>query len=359
MSFDNPRYFWLLILFVIIIPVLFVRYRKSRAGTALFAVAAPSKERSGLLRELRLRIAVSDFLFLLFAVFLVAALAGPRWGTRIVPDYRRGVDVVFAFDLSRSMDVRDCPATPESRQSSPGEETISRFRRGKEIAGELASLLGDVRLGAAIGKGQGILAVPLTYDRETISGFLSGLDSQALTGKGTNLELLINAASGAFQDSIPSRRSIILFTDGESLSGSFQAAAERARKAGISLSAVGLGSDRGGPVPLAGRRGEGQDSREEYLTGADGKPVISTRQGNLLQSEAERSGGVYVDAARNDAALVLADTIASLSAETRLSGYRREANPRWRIFVLAAMTCLGGARIMGFSRRSRLNRGFL
>jgi len=342
MSFDNPAILYFLFLAVVFIPVIFVRYRGSRERTALFAVAAPSAERQSLLRELRLRIVISDFFFLLFAGFLVIALAGPRWGVRLVPDYHRGVDVVLAFDLSRSMNVHDCPA---------GQENISRLEQGLKIGRELAGNLGDVRLGAAIGRGQGILAVPLTYDTETILGFLDSLDTQAITGRGTNLESLVDAAAGAFQDSIPSRRSIILFTDGESLSGSFQAAVEKAKKAGITLSAAGLGSDEGGKVPLDAPQDNGKKPPEAFLLAEDGTPVISARQSGLLRSEAENSGGLYVDGNRNDASQSLAAYVKSLSSDTRLSGYRREANPRWRIFVLAAMVCLGGARLMGFNRR--------
>ena len=102
MSFDNPRYLYFLFLFVIFIPIAILRYRKGRAGAELFAAAAPSEERESLLRELRLRMIFSEIFFLFFIGFLVIALAGPRWGLRIVADYRRGVDVILAFDVSRA-----------------------------------------------------------------------------------------------------------------------------------------------------------------------------------------------------------------------------------------------------------------
>jgi len=345
MSFDNPRVLGLLLLFIAYIPFVIVRWRKSRESAALFAAAAPSDERELLLKELRQRMILSEVFFLLFVGFLVIALAGPRWGVRIVPDYRRGVDVVLAFDLSRSMNVRDCP--PVSRDRSAAQSNISRLERGIDIARELVTALGDVRIGAAIGKGKGILAVPLTHDSETVMIFLYSLESAAITGRGTNLESLVNAASSSFQDSIPTRRVIILFSDGEAHSGSFQLSVERARKEGISLSAVGLGSDEGGPVPVE----PGPDALNGFLVEADGRPVISARQGDVLRSGAEKTRGIYVSGSRNDAAQVLAGYINSLSAESRLSGHRREANPRWRIFVLAAIASLAGMRIMGFSRR--------
>jgi Ca-activated chloride channel family protein len=203
-------------------------------------------------------------------------------------------------------------------------------------------------VGAAVGKGRGILAVPLTYDSETVLAFIDSLDALGITGRGTNLESLIDAASGAFQDSIPSRRGIILFSDGEALSGSLQAGLEKIRAPGIILSVLGLGSDEGGPVPVE----KSPDAPGGVLLDADGSPVISVRQGDSLRAAAEKSGGIFIDGSRNDAAAVLADYVNSLSAESGLSGHRREANPQWRIFVIAAMVCLGGARVMGFGRRN-------
>jgi Ca-activated chloride channel family protein len=344
LSFDKPAYLYFLLLLIAFIPFVVVRYFKGREKAALFAAAAPSKRRGPLLNELRLRIIISDVFFIFFMGFLIIALAGPRWGLRIVTDYRRGVDVVLAFDLSRSMNVDDCSA-----QGILQQKNISRLERGKEIAQELVNSLGELRIGTAIGKGTGILAIPLTYDSEAVLNFLNALDNQAFSGRGTDLESLLNAALGAFQDSIPSRRWIILFSDGETLSGSFQKAIEKARKAGIIISTVGLGSDAGGPVPLE----KWPEASSGFLLGADNKPVISKRNADILRNGAEKSGGIYIDGSRNDAARFLAGHINSLTAESRLQGQRRESNPRWRFFVLAAMICLSVVRLMGFSRRNR------
>ncbi|MCL2319914.1 MAG: tetratricopeptide repeat protein, partial [Treponema sp.] len=147
------------------------------------------------------------------------------------------------------------------------------------------------------------------------------------------------------------------FSDGETLSGSVQAAAEKARKAGITLYTVGLGSDHGGPVPLSMPNEKNPSSPGGFLLGADGMPVTSALQKEALLAGAEKSGGMYIDGSHSDAAQALADYINSLSAESRLSGQRREPNPQWRIFILAAMACLAGARMIGFSRRESPKQG--
>jgi len=361
LNFENPGILIFLLLILILIPFGIFSYRRNREKAALFAAAAPSNERGSILKELRFRMLISELFFLLFLVSLIIALAGPRWGLRKVNDYRRGVDLLLAFDLSRSMNVEDCTApsaTYIQHSQGQGQRVISRLERGKQVALDLAASLGDVRIGIAIGKGKGVLAVPLTYDTETVLNFLHALDSGIITGSGTNLESLIDAGIGAFQDSIPSRRLILLFSDGEGLSGSFQAAVDRAGKAGVAISAVGLGSWQGGMVPVSGTvtAVTVPAGSITYMTDPSGNPVISARQDDLLRSGAERSGGIYVDCGLEEAAIVLEGYVNSISSESRLLAQRWESNPRFGLFIFAALLCLGASRFIGFNIPVQKNR---
>lgn len=360
-TFDYPRLLYLLLLSVAFVPFAAIRWRKSRQSAALFASVAPSREefrspaagadeRRRLLKEMRLRMLFSDIFFMLFAAFLVVALASPRWGQRIVPEFRRGVDVMLAFDLSRSMDVRDIEVQQAGVHAAhfQMDNYISRIERAVSIARELVIDIGDeVRIGTAIGRGRGVLAVPLTYDSEVVLSFLYSLDQAGITGRGTNLESIVDAAAASFQDAIPTRRVVILFSDGEELSGSFQQAAERARRAGIVLSAVALGTLEGGFVPVEASAA----APSGFLLAPDGTPVISARQSGALVAGADRTGGVYVSGSRSDAAQVLSAHINALYAQTRLLAHRQESNPRWRLFVIAALTCLAAMKLMGFTLR--------
>ncbi|MDR1374602.1 MAG: VWA domain-containing protein, partial [Treponema sp.] len=224
-GFDNPR---LLFGLFIVIPALgfaLLHYYRRRSLLDLLSRSAPA----GGVREIRLRFIFSYCFFVLFLCLMITALAGPRWGTRVVPEMRRGVDVVLALDLSRSMDVEDLPPS----LGVPGGEGLSRMRRGAAVAGELVGASPGIRFGIAIGKGSGILAVPLTDDTEAVVNFLDALSGAVVTGRGTNLEKLLDAACSAFQDMLPTRREIILVSDGEPLSGSLNAALDRAKAADI------------------------------------------------------------------------------------------------------------------------------
>jgi Ca-activated chloride channel family protein len=315
LRFDNPLVLIGLAGLIPVIILAFLHYRRYHLDLGVFGA---SMEQDALRRELRFRYVCSCLAFGLFLASLIIALAGPRWGRRIVPEYRRGVDVVLALDVSRSMEVR--------------EGDISRLDRALLIARDFAEHTGG-RLGAAIGKGIGVLAVPLTYDTGAVFTFLEGLTGSAVTGRGTNLETLIDAASRAFQTSLPARQVIILFSDGESLSGSLSAAIDRVLEAGITLVTVGMGSETGGPVPLDPLSPGGLDT--------GGIPPISYRRGEVLRSAAERTGGWYVDGNREDAVPVLTEYIRSLTPEAGVSGYHLETRPRQRLFILIALLFLG------------------
>jgi Ca-activated chloride channel family protein len=334
-GFDNPRLLFALFIVIPAFGLASFHYYRRRSLLVLLSRSAPAEG----IREIRLRFIFSVLFFILFLCLMIIALAGPRWGTRVVPEMRRGVDVVLALDLSRSMDVQDLPPS----LGTPGGESLSRMRRGAAVARELVSASPGIRFGVAIGKGNGILAVPLTDDTEAVTGFLNALSGSAVTGRGTNLEKLLDAACSAFQDSLPTRREIILFSDGELLSGSLNAALDRARTADIRVIALGLGSEEGGPVPMGG----------DFLQGETGVPVFSSLRSGALRSAAERTGGIYVDGNRNDAGPALINHLASLGAAETARGYRREPRPRWHLFVIAALAALGTAKFLekGYGRK--------
>jgi Ca-activated chloride channel family protein len=260
------------------------------------------------------------FTWLFFAALLVA-LAGPHWGLRLVNEYRRGLDLVLALDVSRSMEVRDSGA-------------LTRLEQAAALGIGVAEGVPGIRMGAALGRGRGILALPLTEDRAAVASFLKSL--AVAGGGGTNLESLADAASSAFLDDFPSRRLIVLLSDGESLSGSLAAAAERAAALGISIAAVGIGSESGGPVP-----GEAE------------APVSRLRRADLEEAAA-KTGGLYIDGNGPQAGQRLRSYLESLALDREGAGRRRESRPRWRFFLITALVSLGLSKLcLREGRKSR------
>ncbi|MDR3167466.1 MAG: VWA domain-containing protein [Treponema sp.] len=338
-GFENPGFLWALILLLPSGLFYLLRFYQSRGIFAFFAAS------SGEAGTLRVRYFFSYALFLVFLACLFFALAGPRWGSRITTEYRREVDLIFAVDLSRSMEVRD-------GLSPAGLSRLEQARRTMEL---LVSALGEnapgkYRFGLVFGKDRGILALPLSYDTEAVLALLGALEGGLVSGGGTNLGSLIDTASGAFQDALPSRRVIVLFSDGEDLAGSFSAALERAVKGDIMVIPLGLGSETGGPVPL-GESLPGSEGPGDILLDERGLPVISYRRTAFLRNVAEHTGGIYLDGNREDSALLLAEHIRSLSVETGGGLSRQEPQPRWRLFVLGGLLALALSRLFGLKQR--------
>ncbi|MDR2632212.1 MAG: VWA domain-containing protein [Treponema sp.] len=335
MSVDTPQVLYAFVLYIPLIILEVLHYHRCKPFVDAFIAAAGSGDlpRQGLIREFRHRRMATALLWGIFLACLIIALAGPRWGKQLVLEYRRGVDVVFALDLSRSMEVRDAPEGP------------SRLERALDIAREAAEAAGEIRLGVAIAKGRGVLALPLTYDTGALRSFLEGLSTLAITGWGTNLEALIDAAAGAFQEGFPTGREIILFSDGEALSGSLPAAIDRAVNAGIRVSTVGLGTEQGGPVPPP------QVLAEPGFPAQEEAAAVSYRRSEPLQNAAERTGGVYLDGNEADAAKRLLDHIRSQGGTAGMRGTHGETQARWRIFVIAALSAWGLAKALNSRRR--------
>ena len=183
----------------------------------------------------------------------------------------------------------------------------------------------ETRFAAAISRNRGIVAVPLTWDSGAVLAFLEAAGS-SLTGRGTNLESLVDAAAGAFQPSPPATRVILLVSDGEALSGTLKAAVGRCRQNGIIISAIAVGSDEGGLVP-----------------GGDG--IISRRDPEAMRMAAGQTGGVYIDGNNEDAARSLTAHLRSLGLELKVGGSRKEPKTRWFIFVLLAIMAFGASKL--------------
>ena len=130
---------------------------------------------------------------------------------------------------------------------------------------------------------------------------------------------------------------MLVFSDGESWSGSLSAALDRLDATEITVIAVGMGTEAGGPVPQEG--GE--------------PPPISYRRESALRNIAERTGGLYVDPNQEDAPKVLAEYIIALSPRTGIKGYKIEDQARWRIFMFIGLASLGLAKILEKRRRGR------
>src|SRR5438552_16875804 len=177
------------------------------------------------------------------ALLGVVALAGPRWGEERIVAETRGLSVVIAVDISRSMLAED--ATP------------SRLRRALREARRLVQDLDGDRVGLIAFAGSSYIMSPLSIDGSALTLYLDALDPDVASEGGTGLagalrqsgELL--RASSALAD-----RVLVVFTDGEAhdtLPG-IVAAAQRLQATGVRLILVAEGGRTPTRIPVRDRK---------------------------------------------------------------------------------------------------------
>jgi Ca-activated chloride channel family protein len=310
MSFDNP---YILFAFAFLVPlVLYDHFSVTRKMANNF-----------LPKNLRIKRSVSRLLFRLFLCCALFSLAGPRWGfAQSEGEYRRMADTVIALDISRSMEVLD----------GRGEAAynVSRIEQGLSIVREAVEALPGMRFAVTISRNRGIVTIPLTWDNDTVLAFLDAAGDAAgysITGRGTNLESLIDAAAGAFQ-AAHSAKLILLVSDGEALSGSLSAAIERCSRNGITVTAIAVGSDEGGIVP--------------------GTEILSHRDPKVMRMAAGQTGGIYIDGNRGDAARALVTHLRSYGLsymEIAGSETGNKAKAQWFNFLVLAIIAFGASKL--------------
>lgn len=200
----------------------------------------------------------------------IVALGGPWWGFHWEEISRRGVDVVVALDLSRSMLAQDLKP--------------DRLSAAKREVKDLLGLLQGDRLGLVVFSGVAFIQVPLTLDYNALELFIDGLDTDTVPIGGTNLADAVTKSTEAFAASDRAGRAVLLITDGEDHSGELKAAADGARREGVHVYVVGLGDPAGAPMP----NGEGGFIEE------DGKIVLSKLGEAELMELALTTDGAYV-----------------------------------------------------------------
>lgn len=226
---------------------------------------------------------VFRFVLLCLAVLcLVVAAARPSWGVQIQELNGQGRDLLFVFDVSRSMLAKDVQP--------------SRLAHAKWLVKELVKLNPGDRFGLIAFAGKGFLECPLTTDRTSFELSLDELSTDSIPLGGTNIQEALAAALQAFKAAETSHRAVILVTDGDELEGNSGKAVDEIVARKISLFIAGIG-DPSQPSIIQVSDGRGG---VKTLTDANGNVVNSPLNEKQLGELAKRTGGIYVRSTAGD-----------------------------------------------------------
>lgn len=218
-------------------------------------------------------------LWLSAVLLLSIAAARPQLGYEWREVKRRGIDILFAVDTSRSMLAEDL--TPNR---------LERARLG--ILDFLNRLEGD-RVGLVPFAGSAFALCPLTLDYDAFRESLNSINTDLIPRQGTDLASAIREADRLFDAEGNNQRFLVLITDGEDLQGEAVAAAEQAKKNGTTIHTVGVGAADGQLIPVKDRFG-----RQAFLTDESGEKVRTKLDEATLGKIADLTGGLYVPLGR-------------------------------------------------------------
>ncbi|MCM8796517.1 MAG: VWA domain-containing protein [Candidatus Omnitrophica bacterium] len=225
---------------------------------------------------------------LLIIVFslIVFSLMRPQWGFKWQEIKRKGLDILVAVDVSKSMLAEDIKP--------------SRLERTKLALADFVKHLKGDRIGLIAFAGSAFLQCPLTVD---YSGFLlsvDALDINTIPKGGTSISSAIRQALESYEGGLKKYKVLIIITDGEDHEGDAVKVAELAQKEGIKIFCIGIGTKEGELIPVTDR-----DGNKAFLKDKSGAVVKSRLDEAALQKIALTTGGSYVRASTKEFGLEL------------------------------------------------------
>lgn len=267
--FENPEYLCLLL----VIPVLALiwlfairqRKRKLRAFGDMALLKALMPDAS------RYRPGVKFWILQAALALTIVMLARPQLGTKVTEEKRNGIEAIIALDISNSMKATDV--------------VPSRLDKSKMMVENLVEGFIDDKVGLVLFAGDAFTQLPITADYVSAKMFLQNAQPSLIATQGTDIAEAIDIAASSFTQQEKVGRAIIVITDGEDHEGGAIEAAKAAKKKGIQVYVLGIGSPSGAPVP---------DENGGYMKDNTGSVVMSVLNEQMCRDIAAAGGGVYI-----------------------------------------------------------------
>jgi Ca-activated chloride channel family protein len=272
---DESKYLYLLfllpILAAIFLYVEFWKRKKQKEFGDLELVKKLSPEKSNFKPALKFGI------LLLGISMLILGLVNPKIGTKVEKVKREGIDIVFAIDVSKSMLCEDIAP--------------NRLEKSKQVVSQIINNLGSDRIGIIAYAGSAFPVLPITTDYNVSKMFLQSMTPDMVSSQGSNLDEAIKLSGKYFEGSPNTSKLMIMLTDGEDHSEGAESAAEEAKKIGMKIITIGVGTTAGGPIPNK-KNGVIESFHRDKSTG---EVVVTKLRPEALEAIAKAAKGGYVN----------------------------------------------------------------
>lgn len=314
MTFAHPGILWLLLILIPLAAWYIWKHRVAYPSLGISTSAPFAKMR----KPLKAYMLHGLFLLRLLAIAaIIVMLARPQTRDSWRTSHTEGTDMIIALDISSSMLARDFKP--------------DRLEAAKNIATNFINGRESDNMGLVVFAGEAFTGVPMTTDRAALANYVASLNREMLedgTAIGDGLATSINR----IKDGKAKSKSIILLTDGSNNTGIVAplTAAEIARKMGIKVYTIGIGTNGTAPFPQVNMFG-----RVEYVP----MPVIID-EGTLKQI-ADMTGGKYFRATGNKVLSEIFDEIDKLEKtelDVRQFSHTEDNYWPWALLALGLFT---------------------
>ena len=246
LRFEDPIYFWLLLVVPLFFLLRMASWRKKRkqlrklGDPDLLAQLAPDVS--------KYRPTVKFWLQMAAVAVLVLMLARPQMGTKVSHEKRNGIEAIICMDISNSMKAEDVAP--------------SRLDKSKMLVESMVYHLTNDNVVVVVFACDEFVQLPITSDYVSAKMFLQNIDPSLIGTQGTDIARAIQVAMHSFTQQEKVGRAIIVITDGEDHEGGAEKAAEQARKKGVNVFILGVGSTKGSPI---------HDGQGGYMQDASGQ----------------------------------------------------------------------------------------
>lgn len=267
------KYPWVLLLFLIYIPILwwyFVRHRKS-TPTLRMSSLAPFAKMPRSWKQWMMHF--NFFLKMLALGCLIVAVCRPQTFDSKRKSRVEGTDIILAMDISGSMSSKDFEPT--------------RFEAAKDVAIKFVNQRPNDNLGLVVFAGESLSLMPLTYDRAALTNAIQNVEMGDLndgTAIGDGLASAVNRLVSGKAKS----KSVILLTDGTNNAGQVPpvTAAQIAKSKGIKVYTIGIGTN--GSIQITDPYGFSTTTLETKIDEQSLKQIADITDGKYFRAKDEK-----------------------------------------------------------------------
>jgi len=249
------------------------------------------------------------------------SLLGPQVFTGYAELSKMRLDIYILMDTSKSMLVTDIQP--------------DRLSIAKRVVRNLLDNLQDDRVGFIPYAGDAYIQMPLTDDYPLARMFLDVMDTDMISGGGTNLARAIHLANTSFERTSSADKAILILSDGEEHGGDSLEALKSMTDDRVKIYTVGIGTEKGGLVPIYNDAG---DAVIDYVKDENGNHGISKLNAGALKDLARLGNGAYFQATlQGDEIPALLAELSALTRDTLETERIKRFKPLYQYFLGAGI----------------------